>query len=741
MNAIIGQPVNRVDGPAKVTGHATYAAEFDLPGLAHAAMVLATIPRGHVRSIDRAAAEAAPGVLAVMTHEDAPRLPYKQIAQRPQVDAQSGEQLHVLQDDQVRFNGEPVAVVIAETLEQAVHAAELVCVEYARSPAVTIFDAAQGRQPSEENAKAGRVPELGRGDVEGAMAGAPVRVEARYVHPREHHNAIEPHVTIAQWEGENLTLYDKTQWVDNDRKEIAHVFGMPEQRIRVVSPFVGGAFGSALRTWPHVTLAAMAAKRVGRPVRLELTRRQLYMAIGFRPHSEQHLTLGASKEGKLLALEHEVVQQVGRYEEYAETALSPTSHLYQCDNLRARYRLVEMDTNSPCPMRAPGVVTGVLGLEMAMDELAAELGIDPLELRLRNYADSDQQKGLPWSSKELRACYETAAERFGWSRRSPAPRSMQEGGLLVGYGMATAIYHSDRSGGSASVALTGNGTALVRSASSDMGPGTYTSMTQVAAETLGLTVEQVRFELGDTNLPYAPVHGGSITMASLGNAVVAACQAVQTKLAGLARAAQQGPFAGLAADAVVAREGGLARADGTGPVVPYAELLRQHNLGWIEAEAQAQPGEETQKYSSAAFGAVFVEVRVDELLGTVRVPRMVGAYDVGRVINPKTARSQCIGGMVGGLGMALEERAEWDVRFGKVMNANLAEYLVPVNADVPSLEAIFVPNDDRNFNPLGVKGLAEVAICGVAPAIANAVWHATGRRIRELPITPERLLG
>jgi xanthine dehydrogenase YagR molybdenum-binding subunit len=392
-------------------------------------------------------------------------------------------------------------------------------------------------------------------------------------------------------------------------------------------------------------------------------------------------------------------------------------------------------------MRAPGVVTGVLGLEMAMDELAAELGMDPLELRLRNYAEQDQQKGLPWSSKELRACYEAAAGRFGWARRGSAPRSMREGGTLIGYGMATAIYHSDRSAGSASVALTGNGTAVVRSASSDMGPGTYTSMTQVAAETLGLTVEQVRFELGDTNLPYAPVHGGSITMASVGNAVVAACQAVQKKLAGLARAAQEGPFAGLAEDAVAAREGGLGRADGTGPVVPYAELLRQHNLGWVEAEGQAQPGEETQKYSSAAFGAVFVEVRVDEALGMVRVPRMVGAYDVGRVINPKTARSQCIGGMVGGLGMALEERAEWDPRFGKVMNANLAEYLVPVNADVPSLEAIFVPNDDRRFNPLGVKGLAEVAICGVAPAIANAVWHATGRRIRELPITPERLLG
>ncbi|MBL6457242.1 xanthine dehydrogenase family protein molybdopterin-binding subunit [Belnapia sp. T6] len=740
MNAIIGQPVSRVDGPAKVTGHATYAAEFDLPGLVHAAMVVAPIPRGHIRSVDTAAAERAPGVLAILTHENAPRLPYHQIPQRPQVDAQSGEQLHVLQDAEVRFNGQPVAVAVAETLEQAVHAAELVRIDYARTPALTIFDPARGRPPSEGNVKAGRVPELGRGEAEAALAAAPVRVEARYTHPREHHNAIEPHVTIAHWEGEHLTLYDKTQWVDNDRKEIAHVFGIPEERIRVVSPFVGGAFGSALRTWPHVTLAAMAAQRVGRPVRLELTRRQLYTSIGFRPHSEQHVALGATKDGRLSALKHEVIQQVGRYEEYAETVLSPTSHLYSCPNLLARYRLVEMDTNSPCPMRAPGVVTGVLGLEMAMDELAVELNIDPLELRLRNYAETDEQKGLPWSSKELRACYATAAERFGWSRRRPEPRSMREGDQLVGYGMATAIYHSDRSAATASVALTGNGGAVVRSASSDMGPGTYTSMTQVAAETLGLPLEQVRFELGDTNLPYAPVHGGSVTMASLGNAIVAACGAAQKKLADLARAAQQGPFSGLPSEAVAFHGGGLARADGSGSVVPYAELLRQHNLGWLEAEGSAQPGEETKKYSSAAFGAVFVEVRVDEALGTVRVPRIIGAYDVGRVINPKTARSQCIGGMVGGLGMALEERADWDARFGRVMNANLAEYLVPVNADIGVTEAIFVPNDDRNFNPLGVKGLAEVAICGVAPAIANAVWHATGRRIRQLPITPDVLL-
>jgi xanthine dehydrogenase YagR molybdenum-binding subunit len=740
MNAVIGQPIARVDGPAKVTGLATYAAEFELPGLCHAAVVPATVPRGRIRRIETADAAAAPGVLVVLTHENAPRLPYKPLPQRPQVDPKSGEQLHVLQDPEVRFHGHPVALVVAATPEGARHAAQLVRVEYEEAESETSFDPTRGRKPSEETAKGGRPGEMGRGDAAAALDAAPVRVEIACTHPREHHNAIEPHATIAQWDGDHLTLHDKTQWVDNDRKAIAHVFGIEEAQVRVVSPFVGGAFGSALRTWPHVTLAALGAKVVGRPVRLELTRRQLYSSIGFRPHTEQRVVLGADRDGRLTAILHEAAQQVARYEEYAETVLSPTQHLYACPNVLGRYRLVEMDTNSPCPMRAPGVVSGVLAIELAMDELAERTGVDPLVLRLRNHADRDEQKDLPWSSKELSACYGTAAERFGWSRRPAQPRTMRDGRWLVGWGMATAIYHSERAAGSAQVMLSGNGTAVVRSAASDMGPGTWTSMTQVAAETLGLPMERVRFELGDTNLPYAPVHGGSITMASVGNAVAAACQAVQAKLVDVARGAASGPFAGLPAEAIVARDGGLARAGG-GEVVPYDALLRQHNLASLEAEVTAKPGEEAQKFSSAAFGAIFAEVRVDEAIGAVRVSRLVGAYDVGRVVNPLTARSQCLGGMVGGIGMALLERAEWDPRFGKVMNANLAEYLVPVCADVPELDVTFVPGDDRNFNPLGVKGLAEVAICGVAPAIANAVWHATGRRIRSLPITPESLLG
>lgn len=722
MTAVMGEAVSRVDGPAKVTGAAKYAAEFDQPNLAHAALVLSTVTKGRIAEIDTAAAERAPGVHAVITHVNAPRLPYRAREQRPVVDPKSGDQLRVFQGPEIFFNGQPVGVVVADTLEQAQHAAALVHVRYDRVAADGAFDARSGHPPSEATAKGGRPGESRRGDADRALADAPVKIDATYVQPREHHNAMEPHATTAVWQGDRLTLYDKTQWVDNDRDEIAHVFGIPAERVRVISPYVGGAFGSALRTWPHVAIAALAARQVGRPVSLVLTRRELYSSIGFRPHTEQRVALGAGHDGKLQAVIQEAAAQTSRYEEYAETTLDPPRMTYSCANVRTRYRLVAMDTNSPCPMRAPGIATGVLALEMGMDELAAALDLDPLELRLRNHAEQDEHKNRPWSSKELRACYRAAAERFGWDRRSPAPGSMRQGSMRIGYGMATAVYPAHRAAAQASATVFANGSALVRSAASDMGPGTYTSMTQVAAETLGLPVDKVRFELGDTEMPTAPVHGGSITMASVGSAVQAACRAVREKVTALAGAASG------------SSEGGPREN------FPYAELLRRHGLDRMAAEGKAAPGEEEEKYSSYAFGAVFAEVNVDPDFGTVRVPRIIGAYDIGRVINPKIARSQCIGGMVGGLGMALLEQAEWDPRFGRVMNGNLAEYLVPVNADVIDLDAIFVPSDDQIFNPLGAKGVAELGLCGVAPAIANAVYHATGKRIRTLPITPEKLL-
>ena len=713
MNAI-GAPLTRVDGPAKVTGSARYAAEFHPDGLAYAATHDSTVPAGRIAAIDLAAAERAPGVLLVLTHLNADRLPYQAPAERPAVDPIAGEQMRVLQDDEVLFSGQPIALVLATTQSQALYAASLIRVTYdAAAEPLIRFDPALAKPTSEAAAKKGRGPETKKGNPDAAFAAAPVRVDATYVQAREQHNAMEPHATVAQWQGDRLTLWSKTQWVGNERDEIARRFGIAPENVRVINPFVGGAFGSALRTWPHVTLAAMAARRSGRPVRLELTRRQLFTAIGFRSETRQRVALGADRDGRLTAMIHEVTGQTSTYEEFAEPALAAAATTYACPDRRTRYSLVPMNVSTPCPMRGPGWATGLIGQEIAMDELAENLKLDPIELRLRNYAERDPMKDLPWSSKALRECYRQGAERFGWHRRAPGPRAMRDGRELVGFGMATAIYHVSRYPTSASATLFADGTATVRCATTDMGPGTYTSATQVAADALGLPVGRVRFELGDSTFPAAKEHGGSTTMASVGSAVQAACAALKTKLAGLADP-----------------------RDTKDPV----SLLRSAGLEHLDAEASAAPGDEAKKYSSIGFGAVFTEVRVDPELCTIRVARVIGAYDAGRIINPRLAHSQCIGGMVGGIGMALLEETEWDANLGRVANATLAEYLVPVCADIHELDAFFVESEDRIMNPLGVKGLAELGLCGVAPAIANAVWHATGKRMRELPITPDRLL-
>ncbi len=711
MNAV-GAPLTRVDGPAKVTGRARYAAEFHPDGLAYAATHDSTVPAGRIAAIDIAAAERAPGVLLVLTHLNADRLPYRTPAERPAVDPVTGEQLRVLQDAEIRFSGQPVALVVARTQAQALHAASLVRLTHAPDPDPRVrFDPGLARPTSETAAKKGRGPETRQGDPDAAFASAPVRVDATYRQAREQHNAMEPHATVAVWQGERLTLWSKTQWVGNERDEIARRFGIAPENVRVINPFVGGAFGSALRTWPHVTLAVMAARRVGRPVRLELTRRQLSTAIGFRPETRQRVALGAGRDGRLIAMIHEVVGQTSTYEEFAEGTLAPAATTYACSNRRTRYGLVPMNVSTPCPMRGPGWATGLIGQEMAMDELAEALELDPIELRLRNYAERDPMKDLPWSSKALRACYRQGAERFGWSRRAPVAGAMRDGNELVGFGMATAIYHVARYPTSASATLFADGTATVRCATSDMGPGTYTAATQVAADALGLPIDRVRFELGDSTFPVAKEHGGSTTMASVGSAVEAACKTLRSRLVDL--------------------------AGGTEDLVG---LLRRAGLQRLDVEASAAPGDEVRTHSSVGFGAVFAEVRVDPDLCTIRVARVIGAYDAGRIINPRLAHSQCIGGMVGGIGMALLEEAEWDENLGRVANATIAEYLVPVCADIHELDAVFVESEDTTMNPLGVKGVAELGLCGVAPAIANAVWHATGKRVRELPITPDRLL-
>jgi xanthine dehydrogenase YagR molybdenum-binding subunit len=708
-SAIIGKPVSRVDGRQKVTGGATYAAEFEVPNLAHAQAVRSTIASGRIASIDTAEAERADGVLAVLTHRNAPRLAYREHKGLP--DPVIGERLHMLQDDRVNHQGQPIALVIAESLEQASHAAMLVRTTYAPEAATTDISRAEVVDPTHEKTDQGEVlpDETRRGDPEGAFEAAEVKVDQTYVIPRENHNPIEMFATIAAWDGDRLTLWDKTQWVHNTADEIAAVFGIPAENIRVISPFVGGAFGSGLRSWPHVALAALGARVAGRPVKLMLSRREMYYGVGHRPHTVQRVALGASRDGRLAAIVHEGYQETSTYEEFTEALLNASRFLHSCPNVYTRHRLAPMNVHTPTYMRAPGEASGVFALESAMDELAVALNIDPVELRLRNEPEQDEHKGVPFSSRSTRECYRAAAERFGWSRRNPEPRSMRDGPRLIGWGMASATYPMNFAPASAMARLLPDGTAEVTSASSDMGPGTWTSMTQVAAETLGLPVERVKFMLGDTRLPRAPIHGGSMTMASVGSAVQAACRKAR--------------------DDALSRDGGNDLADA------------MRRLGQpVEASADVAPGDAGERFSMHAFGAVFVEVAVDPDLGETRVRRIVGAYGAGRIVNPKLTRSQCLGGMIGGIGMALMEHAVVDARNGRVPNANFAEYAVPVHADAPTMEAIFVEEHDPHVNPLGVKGVGEIAMVGVAPAITNAIFHATGTRIRELPATPDKLL-
>jgi xanthine dehydrogenase YagR molybdenum-binding subunit len=728
---LIGTPLDRIDGPAKVTGTARYSAEFVLPGLVHAVMVTSTVGKGRIASIDTRSALAEQGVITVLTHRNAPHA--KQAKSGGGVD----RYLPVLQDDLVRYDRQPVALVIAETFEAALDAASRVVVRYDSTAPVTRFANGETYTPKDIM---GEPPDLQRGDPDGALKAARFAVDEIYTTPVEHHNPLEPHATIADWNGTRLTLYDATQGIFATRKRVAEALEIPVDSIHVITEFLGGGFGCKGSAWPHVVLAALGAKAVKRPVKLVLTRPQMFGSVGYRPRTVQRLALAADGDGKLTSTIHETTSQTSSFDEFIEPSTMITRMLYAVPNLRTTQRLVRLDAATPTFMRAPGESSGSFALESAMDELAYRTGLDPLELRLRNYAEKDPSKDIPFSSKSLRECYRVGAERFGWSNRPKQPRSRSENGMLVGYGMATATYPTHRSAAAASARIASDGSAQVVSGTQDLGTGSYTVFTQVASEALAMPIDSVHFDLGNTNFPSAPASGGSQTAASVGSAVYAAGNAARAKLLELALADEGSPLHGRRASEVVAADGRFSLRANPAIGERYTDILRRQGLDHIEGYAEAKPGSEQKEYSMHAFGAQFAEVRVDPELGTVRVERMVGAFASGRILNAKTARSQYLGGMTWGLSMALFEDTRTDLRTGRIMSANLEKYLVPVNADVHRMDISLIEEEDAYVNPIGVKGIGEIGIVGSAAAIANAVFNATGVRVRDLPIAPEKLL-
>jgi CO/xanthine dehydrogenase Mo-binding subunit len=750
---IPGTGVDRVDGRLKVTGAAHYPSDFRLPDMAHAALVRSTIAAGTIARLDAARAAAMPGVLAVITHQNADRL---RKARRNLIFPPPPPPL---QDAKISYHGQYVAMVVAETRQQAAAAARLIEVTYDRAEPVLT--------PEDPAAKPRSNPyfiDMKRGNPKAAMAAAAVTMEGTFTTPAQTHNPLGPFTTMAHWDGDTLTVYDSTQNPFHVRAVLAASFGLAEEKVRVLSPYVGGGFGAGLRSWPHSILAALAARAVARPVQLSLTRPEMFTGIGRRPSTVQHVKIAATRDGKLVAIDHESTSTASMGSDSPYPVTHGTTAAYACPNVAARDKRVRLNIPPIAHMRAPGEAEGNFALESLLDELSYELGMDPVELRLRNYAEVHPQTGLPWSSKALRECYQVGAERFGWARREPAAGAMRDGRWLVGYGMAGVTYSHYQAKCQARATIRRDGTAHVASGATDIGTGTYTVMTQLAAEVLGLTVDRVTFELGDTRLPRAPQAGGSGLTAALGSAVHNTCVALVQRFLALVSDDPGSPLQGCAIEDIVASDGRLARGDDASRGESYAEILERHGLDELTADGDSAPsraetgvlvgslvvarlgrfgrklvGASHATVPAGAFGARFAEVRVDPDLGVLRIARIVSVTDGGRVLNNKLARSQIIGGTIGGIGMAMFEETISDPGSGRVANATLGDYLLAVNADVPDIDVDFVGEPDPD-NPIGVKGIGEVGLAGVAAAIANGVYHATGRRIRSLPITIDQLL-
>ncbi|QHS62937.1 xanthine dehydrogenase family protein molybdopterin-binding subunit [Chitinophaga agri] len=715
------EPLNRVDGRAKVTGKAKYFAEFDIPGVTYCVMVTSTITRGTINTINTKNAERAPGVLGIFTHLNMPVIPGWAEPGNPNAKQPAGgEKYRMLGSNKILFNGQPIALVIANTLERAQYAASLVTATYSKADHQT--DLLKNTQKA---AMPGRFGDYSRGDDKEAYKTAAVTIAADYTIPIEVHQPMELSGILAFWEGEDkLTVYAKTQGVKATQRTLAGAFKIPEKNVQVHSEFVGGGFGMGLRAWPQEVAVAAASRQLKKPVKLVMTREQMFTLVGHRPYTIQHIGMGADKDGQLLGIYHEATGETASYEDFTEGTVAMTRFMYACPNVTTKYRIVPLDRGVPIWMRGPGEATGAFALESAIDEMAYKVNMDPLAFRVKNFTEIDPEKNKPFSSNNLKEAYQLGSEKIGWDKRNPVPGATKEGEWLVGYGMSTGVFGAHRGESACRAQLNPDGTLVLQSATSDIGPGTSTAMVQIAHEVTGLPVNKIKFELGDASLPPSGSQGGSATVSSVGSAVFDVCTALKALLA----------------------ENGLAfEAATVQPVIGKSATLKQvltaQNKPFFEVTKSSKGGAEQEKYSMYSFSIHFAEVRVHPGTGVVRVKRVVTVADSGRIVSPKTAASQMIGGVTGGIGMALMEEGVIDHRYGRLVNNNLADYHVPVSADVPHIETIFIDKPDPYSNPMGSKGMGEIALIGFSAAVANAVYHATGKRIRELPITPDKILS
>ncbi len=695
--------LSRVDGRLKVTGGAKYSAEYKVDGVTYGVLVGSTITSGTIKTLDTKKAEQAPGVLSVITYLNCPNIPGYHTDNPPPKGP-----LKIFIDNKVYFNGQPIALVVADTFERALYAASLVKADYNKEEHQTSLKSnlVNGVAP-------GKMKDYGRGQ-EDAYKSAPVKIEQEYILPTEVHNPMELHAIIARWDADDkVTVWDKTQGVKSTQRNIATAFKLPPDNVQVNAPFVGGAFGAALRTWPHEIAAVIASKVVKRPVKLVLGRADMFTSVGYRPHTWQKIGIGATADGKLVGITHQATGQTSIYEDFTEGVVNISQLMYACPNVNTIYKLVSLNVNTPTPMRGPGEATGAYALESAMDELSYALNIDPIELRLRNHADIDPLSGKPYSSKFLKEAYQLGADKIGWSERSQKPGSVTKDGWLVGYGMGAGMFGAYRSNATVTARMMADGTLILQTSVTDIGPGTGTAMASIASDLMGIPAEKITVKIGDSSFPPSPTQGGSQVTSTVGSAVYDACTELKGKFKQL--------------------NGGADSAD-------YVQLLIKNNLPQLEVTTLSKGGTEMNNYAAYSWSVHFMQVLVNPVTGVVKVNKAVAVADAGHIVSPKTAASQIKGGSIMGIGMALMEEAVIDHRYGRLVNNNFADYHMPVHADIPHVEALFVNKPDPYLNPIGAKGMGEIATIGVAAAVANAVYNATGKRIRELPITPDKLI-